>query len=175
MFRAETYLRESLDHGTHFVFMMDRNLITRLIFLSRGESATHAHRVAAAVHAFAQTTDSLIEPNMALYELAATDGGDEALSELAEFRRLDNSHPQLFADIAIGRSDTLEVGCLSEEPGAHRERFDLTMSLRRWRACYTAALKIATLELSPASAEKKMSAFMAIAITSRNGVATRSR
>jgi hypothetical protein len=34
------------------------------------------------------------------------------------------------------------------------------MSLRRWRANYTAALKIATLELSPGPAERKMAALI---------------
>lgn len=156
VFRAETYIRESLDHGTQCVFVVDRNLFTRLLALGRGESAAPAHRVAAAVLAFAQTTESLIEPNIALYELAATAGANAALGEMVEFRRLDNSHPQLFADVAVARRDSLELVYLSEYPIAGTRDVDFTRSLRRWRANYTAALKIATLELSPGPAERKM-------------------
>lgn len=154
--RAETYIRESLDHGTQCVFVLDRNLLTRVLSLGRGERATYAHCVAAAVLAFAQTTESLIEPNMALYELAATASSHSALGELMEFRRLDNSHPQLFADVAVGRRASLELVDLSEDPVAEAPNVDFTKSLRRWRASYTAALKIATLELSSAPAERKM-------------------
>lgn len=156
IFRAETYIRESLNHGTKCVFMVDRNLFTRLLSLGRGERATYAHQVAAAVLAFAQTTESLIEPNMALYELAATANARTALMELVEFRRLDNSHPQLFADVAVGRRDSLELIYLSQDPVAEAPDVDFTMPLRRWLANYTAALKIATLELSPVPAERKM-------------------
>ena len=53
VFRAETYIRESVEHGTQTVFVIDRNLFTRLLSLGHGESATHAHRVAAGVLAFA--------------------------------------------------------------------------------------------------------------------------
>ncbi len=161
VFRAETYLRESLDHGTQCVFVFDRNLFTRLLSLGRGKSATtDAHRVAAAVLAFAQTTESLIEPNMSLYELAASAGTHAALGELMEFRRLDNSHPQLFADVAIGRRDSLDLGYLSGDPVAKAPNVDFTKPLRRWRANYTAALKIATLELSSEPAERKMVEFI---------------
>lgn len=156
VFRAETYIRESVDHGTQTVFVIDRNLFTRLLSLGHGESATYAHRVAAGVLAFAQTTASLIEPNMALYELAATSGAHIASSELLEFRGLGNSHPQLFADVAVSRRDSLELAYLSKDPVAEECNVDFTMSLRRWRANYTAALKIATFELSPGPAESKM-------------------
>jgi hypothetical protein len=156
IFRAETYIRESLDYRTKCVFMVDRNLFTRLLSLGRGERATQAHRVAAAVLAFAQTTESLIEPNMALYELAATADTRTARMELVEFRRLDNSHPQLFADVALGRRDSLDLIYLSGEPVAKAPDVNFTKPLRRWLANYTAALKIATLELSPMPAERKM-------------------
>lgn len=156
IFLAETYIRESLNHGTKCVFMVDRNLFTRLLSLGRGERATHAHQVAAAVLAFAQTTESLIEPNMALYELAATAEARTARMELLEFRRLDNSHPQLFADVAVGRRDSLDLIYLSGYPVAEAPDVDFTMPLRRWRANYAAALKIATLELSQVPAERKM-------------------
>lgn len=161
VFCAKTYIQESLDHGTQCVFVVDRNLLTRLLSLGRGRSATNEHRVTAAVLAFAQTTESLIEPNMALYELAATAGTHTALEELMEFRRLDNSHPKLFADVAIGRRDSLELVYLSKDPVAELSDVDFTMRLRRWRANYTAALKIATLELSSVSAERKMAGLIA--------------
>ena len=89
--RAETYIRESLDHGTQCVLVLDRNLLTRVLSLGRGERATHAHCVAAAVLAFAQTTESLIEPNMALYELAATTSSHTALGELMEAEGIEPS------------------------------------------------------------------------------------
>ncbi|MEK6763698.1 MAG: hypothetical protein AABY96_13375 [Nitrospirota bacterium] len=160
IFLAETYIWESLNHGTKCVFMVDRNLFTRLLSLGRGERATHAHQVAAAVLAFAQTTESLIEPNMALYELAATADTRTARMELVEFRRLDNSHPQLFADVAVGRRDSIDLIYLSGYPVAEAPDIDFTKPLRRWRANYTAALKIATLELSPVPAERKMAEFI---------------
>jgi hypothetical protein len=160
VFRAETYMRESIEHDTETVVLMDRNLFTRLISLGNGERSTGAHRVAAGVLAFAQTTESVIEPNMALYELAATSDAQTASSELQAFKRLDNSHPQLFVDVAIGRKDSLELAYLSSDTNQVNYKVDFTMPLRRWRANYTVALKIAVLEISPGPAERKMRALI---------------
>ena len=54
--------------------------------------------------AFAQSANILVEPNLALYEAAASGGSNAAHNELRQFRIADKLDTQLWADLAIGRN-----------------------------------------------------------------------
>lgn len=159
-YSSETYLSEHYIHNSKVIFRYDRNIVSLLTWLFNGGKANQEHRYAAAIHSFAQTTEALIEPNIAMYELASTTNSARSICELEIFRRIDNSHPQLFADVAIGRREELEVEFLHKDPIPPVDYIDFEKPLRHWGACYTACLKIAALELSTASSEIKMKQYI---------------
>lgn len=154
------YLEQKYRFKTETVLRLDRNVLTRILALARGKPPTNAHRLAAAVLAFAQCAQIEIEPNLALYEVAHHDGNATAGSELALFRRADHVHPGYWAEIALGRED-----CLGELPEiAHRlkpeAKTNFTMPLRRWRRNYILCLKLAELELGAGNATERLRAFV---------------
>lgn len=158
VYKAGTYFEQRMFHQTEAALLLDRNVMTRLVGLARGRPVSSESRVAAAALAFAQTINAQIEPSMALHEFASTQGNEPALEELHLVRRLDNTHPQVLANIALGRGE-LDLGELADVPEPE-ERPNLARSLRRWRFCYTVALKIAELELSNLKPEAKMRALI---------------
>ncbi len=154
-YRADTFLREKLS-GTRIVLRMDRNLLTSLLALARGEQAEERHRIAAAVQAFAQVVKCEIEPNFALYEVASSADDAQPNDELRDFRRLDVTHPQLFADVAVGRSPGLDCNQLGDPETDPEAEIDFNQRPKIWSACYVASLKIAVLALTPGRADRKL-------------------
>jgi len=145
------YRDQSTRFETSTALLVDRNVLTRWIDVVRGAQPKHDHRLAAAVLAFAQCAEIDIEPNIALYELAFTQGQAAAMDELLAFRLADHVHPGYWAELALSRAD--EIG---ELPNAVPMResdvaIDFTIKLRRWRRNYILALKIAELELQGGS------------------------
>lgn len=154
------YLRQRDHFKTDTLLRLDRNVFTRILALARGTQATDAHRLAAAVLAFAQCAKIEIEPNIALYEVAHQDGQATAVAELALFRRADHAHPGYWTEIALGRSDNLG-GLPDLVPVSSRDLgVDFTMPIRRWRRNYILCLKLAELELAAGSAEDRLRTFV---------------
>jgi hypothetical protein len=160
VYKAGTYLAENLLHETKIIFLLDRNVFTRLIAIARARRSEldDAHRVAAAVLSFAQTVDGLVEPCMALHEYAFECGDEPATEELLLFRILDNTHPQLLANIALGR-EILDIRGLVGPPSEGHVK-GLSRTLWRWNAHYLTTLKIAEIELKGASPQKKLLEFI---------------
>lgn len=152
-----TYRRQEAHHGTATHLLADRNFVTRWVSLAAGSPATdEQHRLAAAVMAFAQCSHVLIEPNIALYEAATTADSTEANRELHFFRMADNVHPASWTDVALGRSNELEVPVDLPHTIAPKQDVDFAMPLRRWRRLYVLALKLAELELRGGSPLRRM-------------------
>lgn len=154
------YLQQKYRFKTETLLRLDRNVFTRILALAKGTSPTSAHRVAAAVIAFAQCAEIQIEPNLALYEVAHHDGHAAAVLELALFRRADHAHPGYWTEIALGRSDWL--GELPEiSPQSRRDaNVNFTRPLRRWRRNYILCLKLGELELGGGSAAERLRTFV---------------
>lgn len=150
-----TYLKERLRSGTETILLADRNVLTRWLAMADGELAEQPHRVAAAVMAFCQCAGVKIEPNIPLYEAAATAGSPAANEELRRFRVADNLHPTFWADVALGRSVKLPPPGQQPDPPPTKP-VDFGMPLRRWRRNYIIALKIAELELRGGGGEARM-------------------
>jgi len=128
------------------VLLPDRNIVSRLAKATTGCKTDDQQRLAAAILAFAQCLDIQIEPSIAYHELGPAQGNVAAHEELARFRLADNSHPRVWIDLALGRSDSISsLG----GPVVVADNRDLTKPLHRWRCNYIAALKIAELELRP--------------------------
>jgi hypothetical protein len=140
------YVREKELHLTQTQLLVDRNLMTRWVSLGKSCIASHEHRLAAATLAFCQCCDILIEPNIALYELAANQGNQAAHEEETAFRIVDNTAPQLWVDIALGRVTQLNLLSQSET-GRKNAEIDYCTPLKVWRRFYVLALKVAALSL----------------------------
>ena len=147
VYSSTAYLREAAA-GRDARLLVDRNMFSRWMALTTAPSLTEHHRLAAGLLAFAQSSGILVEPNMALYEGAAASSSEGATRELRLFRRLDESDPQLLADVALGRRGGLDESDLAPAPTELPE-VDFSQRLKAWRRHYVILLKIATLELDP--------------------------
>jgi hypothetical protein len=159
-YRAATYRIEEAVHDTESCVLVDRNIISRLVALVRGDRATADHRLAAAVAAFAQCANMRLEPNLALYELAQVGSPSEAHEELHLFRIADEVDPRLYTDIALDRRDLIPAALLPSRGPGPEDWPDLAQPLRRWRSNYILALKLSALELQGGTAERKMRRFI---------------
>lgn len=132
------------------VLLPDRNIVTRLAKLAKGESVGVTdgtqERVASGTLAFAQCFDYLIDPSVAAHELASTQGNLAALDEVGWFRCADDIHPREWIDVALGRADRI----VSTGNPVALPVVDLAKPLARWRRNYVVGLKIAELELHSA-------------------------
>jgi hypothetical protein len=154
------YLQQKYRFKTETWLRLDRNVFTRILALARGVPPTPAHRLAAAVQAFAQCAEIEIEPNLALYEGASHDGQATADSELALFRKADHFHPGYWTEIALGRSDALDEPPETGTQPRPDLKVNFTKPLRRWRRNYILCLKLAELELSAGTAEGRLHTFV---------------
>lgn len=149
-------IRRELDRK-ELVLLPDRNVVSRLAKATTGVAADAQTRTAAAILAFAQCLDILIEPSIAFHEVAPMQGNGAACVELARFRLADNSHPQAWIDLALGRLDGLSAMSV---PTAPEDALDLARPLHRWRRNYIAILKVAILELENGTPLERMRALL---------------
>ena len=131
-------------HNTRTIMVVDRNLFSHWINIDKFPKKNQEQRIAAATLAFCQCCDILIEPSIALYEVAASSDSQTANEEEAIFRIADNTTPRFWTDIAL-QSD--ENNILLNKKVATKEAIDFEMSLRIWNRCYILALKVASLSL----------------------------
>jgi hypothetical protein len=155
-YNPATYLHDQLLEQTSFCFRYDRNVLSRLVEVVRGEPLREEHRVACGIQALAQITEAVVEPNIALYELGSGCSHADAQEQLALFRRIDHTHPQHWADLATGQTAGFADEQLADWQGQSIKESNYAKTLNRWRASYAACLKIASLELSAMGAEAKM-------------------
>jgi hypothetical protein len=158
------YLQASLLHKTDFRVLFDRNLVTRLVGLVRGDplpsdpASARIVRLSAAAIALCIMAEIEVEPGMALYEGAATHGHERAAAEHLMFRLADNVNPAYYVDIALGRSSTLPVDHLEElrqdiavsGPGPRESNFGRILTV--WKINYLFLLKAVELRRTSLSA-----------------------
>lgn len=157
-YEVASYLPRQMLGREEFCLLADRNVVTRWVGMVRGHRVTPAHRAAAAVMAFAQCTDFLIEPTLAFYEIQSIASPEEINAEISDFYTAEEADPQAWADIALGRSNRLSLPPL--EARRPRKSFDLTLPLYRWRRCYVLALKVAEMHLRGGTPERLMTSLI---------------
>jgi hypothetical protein len=108
--------------------------------------------------AFAQCANALVEPNLALYEVAQTRGQSAAEQDHEKFRTADNLPTRGWTELALGRIGQMSEGYIQQAvvPGRGEPAVDFSMPLRRWRRNYILALKLAVLELEGGNPEERM-------------------
>lgn len=142
LYHPDGFLYGSSVEGVNTVLLPDRNIVSRIAQVAKGEVINDERRVAAAVLAFSQCLDIQIEPSIAFHELAPYQGNEAAHEELRLFHAADNSDPDLWIAVSLGR-----LNCIPSLAVSEVDMVDLASPLRRWRMNYIVVLKIAELEL----------------------------
>lgn len=155
-YHVMTYVEQQVQFETEFVILPDRNVLTRWVGLLRGVAAEEKHRVSAGIMALAICADILIEPNIALYELANSSGNQAAIEELHLFRIAEEVEPQYWVNVALGRSLYLLPAGAKYPNKPAPPSVDLQAPLYRWQRNYILALKIAELHLRGGRSETRM-------------------
>lgn len=156
-FDIVSYLYVAQRHGHNFRVLFDRNLHTRIVNLAKGQplpTDTESSKIArhsAACLAFCILSEIEVEPSMALYEGASTQGHEHAAHEYRFFQIADNVDPQHYVDIALGRSDRLptihlsELGRAPEITSRVLRESNFEKTLTPWKPNYLYLLKTAQL------------------------------
>lgn len=152
LYDLDAFIHQSWIECAETVILPDRNIVSRLASIARGDKIDAHRRRAAAVLAFAQCLDIQIEPSVAFHELAPNHGNKIALDELAWFRVADNGNPHEWLAVALGHSDRID----STATPLPIDGLDLEKPLGRWRRNYVITLKIAELGLSHLRARDKV-------------------
>jgi hypothetical protein len=159
-FDLTDYLYAKEFNQVEFRALLDRNLLSPLVELAAGKSISGSEeskrtaRIACACAAFCIFAGILIEPSMALYEYASTQGNSAAKGNYFSFRVADNIDPCVFVDLALGRRDHIDSKHINQvqsnlgftddvSPESNFER-----TLRLWPTNYLYVLKIAALKRS---------------------------
>ena len=158
IYAPEEFLDEREIYGTRTVLLPDRNVVSRFAQLARGKtvSTDHQLRIAAALIAFAQFNEIVIDPAISFHELAYKQGKEAALEELGWFRAADNGDGYEFIAVALGRRDTLASQYQRHEVPDH----DLTKSVIAWKRNYVCMLKMAEIERSLSKPIERITTFL---------------
>lgn len=159
-YQALTYRRQKVHHHSDSCALLDRNALNDVLSIVRPaaegriEPCMERGRIGAAMMAFLQCANILIEPNIALYE-----NPNLAEPELRLFRQADNVAPAIYAQIALGQLDSLPLDCVPAPPPRilTAEFFRPISNTQKFRI---ALLKIAELDLSPLSNAEKLRRFL---------------
>lgn len=151
------FVYASSFEDTEFRVLLDNNILTRAIALSKGydlkesEGQREVFKLAAASMAYFLLGGFTIEPNIAIYEKASKSSHDSAVEELRYFRIADHINPQCYVDIALGRMDQIPkeeiekaTNSIPQEVRASNEN-DFTRTLDTWKYSYVFLLKVAVL------------------------------
>jgi hypothetical protein len=156
------YLEQIHVHESKFTALLDRNIFSDIIAVAKKtdtKSTTKTQQTACALLAFLQLSDTLIEPGMAIYEYIDSGYYEQAINELSLFRAVDNIHPQIFIDLALGRISSIPPSSLNFL------RVDSIQELKgedihRWKLHYGLTLKLANIEMIGGKPYEKIEAFL---------------
>jgi hypothetical protein len=158
-----SYQEQIQHYDTKFYALLDRNLMTDVISIVRGTpiiqgktGGVNSRILASALMCFLLASDTMLDPTIALYEFTnSTESTDytQANEELSLFESAHKVAPQIYADLALGRTEELKsehIPPISDNP------IKITKDFYGWRLHYGFILKLALLELSNISAPQKI-------------------
>lgn len=138
------YITQKSLHGTATVALIDRNILKDVLPIvenslsGNNKSCPERCRIGAALMAFLQAGNVLIEPSIALYEQRPN-----AERELQLFRCADNIDPVLYASLAEGTIDTIPKSAIPPLEHEGKKFSDGSGSL-----CGSEAMRVAMLKLA---------------------------
>lgn len=151
-----SFVEQMLAHGSRSVAYFDQNVLNdciepvRMAFGDDMRPCTERGRFGAALMAFLQAGDILIEPSIAVHEKS-----EYGHRDLQLFRCADLVDPILYARLALGEIDRLPREALPalEEPEHH---LDFSKPITNTSVFRIALLKIACLEVGSLERKEKM-------------------
>ena len=158
-YQALLYRRQQAFHKTKTIALFDQNVLNDVIepvkmgLVNDGKPCSERGRFGAALMAFLQSANILIEPSFAIHEK-----GGHALKDLQLFRCADNIDPVLYAKLALGKIDRLPIEALKILPPL--EQHDFSKKITGRAILRIAMLKIANLELEVLKPKEKMAEFI---------------
>jgi hypothetical protein len=117
------FVDDQIQFGTEYYAHIDANFLARLMEFSKDKPKTKLERLTAATMCLAICANMKVNPTFATHEYAYS-GSREPDDRLAYFYFLDNSHPQLLANLALGRIQAIQHKHLDQTAhfGKHKER-----------------------------------------------------
>lgn len=130
IYNAVDYQHNLQVEGIKYQVVVDLNYLQYLLNMVKGQTSNGLSRTAAAYLTFFQISDIHLDPIFAIYEKInySGDRAEEAISNLEQFRGIDNHSLDKLAAYALGYERQLRI-----EPIASKDREKLRDSLLQYR------------------------------------------
>lgn len=138
-FNPAGFLSQIHHHGVEFRASLDLNIFQYVVNCVKKSKIQEFHRDACAMLLFCRISQIGIEPSLAIYERIDCGHGrlDEALQELALFRALDNTEPDLLAEFMLGCTSSLSsIVPVEIDKDDLGERLTRHRRLKEWDSIY---------------------------------------
>lgn len=163
IYNAFDYQYNRQLEGIQYQVILDVNCLQYLLNLTRREKSSELSRIAAAYLTFFQIADIELDPTYATYEKInyMDDRAEEAISNLEQFRGIDNHSLDELAAYALGYEQQL---CIKPIPDDRKDLKSQLLRYRRltdWDSLYLSVLSIVDIAIEKSiSRPKKMFAFV---------------
>jgi hypothetical protein len=148
-----TYLQQEVLHDTTTRILFDRQMFSYLKQIALGRSiANQDLKLASAIMCFASLCHFEIEPNIAIYEYADTNGNEEAWRDVCIFRHANKLGLSVWHSLFLGITKQLaKIEQFNEHTPLPPRRIDFQQKLRLFNFCLAFVLKLVVLERSAGS------------------------
>ena len=111
IYNAVNYQHNRQIKGIKYQVVFDMNFLQYLLNMVKRPEANELSRIAAAYLTFFQISDVQLDPTIAIYEKInySSDHAEEAISNLEQFRGIDNHSPDELAAYALGYEQQLRI------------------------------------------------------------------
>ena len=164
IYNAVNFQHNRKMEGIKYKVILDMNCLQYLLNLVKRKKSNELSRVAAAYLAFFQIADIQLDPTYAIYEKVnyTNDRAEEAISNLKQFRGIDNHSLDALAAYALGYKQQLNI-----KPIVSDDREQLQNSLLQykrltdWDSLYLSVLSITNIAVDTSiSRPKKIITFV---------------
>ena len=141
----KSFYKDCIVHDDDYLVYLDSNVLSHLISMYDGAKPNMRMRQSAALMAISIVFDFKVNPTIASHEYALT-GSNPPNQRLAAFYAIDNLHPALLSDYALGRVDSLCLIQRSDLPSSqHRGKLDVPITGHAfYRTCLLKVIALQT-------------------------------
>ena len=141
----KVFFKDCIVNNDDYLVYLDSNVLSHLISMYDGARPNMRIRQSAALMAISIAFDFKVNPTIPSHEYALT-GSNSPNQRLAAFYAIDNLHPTLLSDYALGRVDSL---CLTQRsnlsPSLHRGKLDTPITGHAYyRTCLLKVIALQT-------------------------------
>lgn len=148
-----TYISANISGTPSLWALLDNNFLSDVVKIARngnilsGSKPDIGLQKTSAIMCFLILGGIELEPSFSIYEKAEKAGHASAYQDFIDFRIADHIHPQIYADLALGRITTIDRKDLDKARDAENSNpvkineNNFTRELRNWQVQYIAILK----------------------------------